>query len=64
MHVHTLHAVFGWYQNSFIGVEQEVAYKMQAGYQKGASHTNVNLQFDIASWLDTASKLNVIVLVM
>ena len=53
----TPYAVFGWYQNLFTGVEREHAHTVQAGYQKGASHANVDLLFNVASRLSTASKL-------
>ena len=28
--------MFGWFQDSFIGMEQEIAYSLSAGYLKGA----------------------------
>ena len=31
-----VHAVFGWFENSFIGLEQEIAHSLSAGYLKGA----------------------------
>ena len=31
-----LHAVFGWFQDSFIGIERESAYNLSAGYIRGA----------------------------
>ena len=31
-----LHAVFSWFQDSFVGIEQESAYNLSAGYIKGA----------------------------
>ena len=30
------YAVFGWFQDSFIGMEQEIAHRLSAGYLKGA----------------------------
>ena len=34
-------AVFGWFQDSFIGIEQDPAYNLSAGYLKGAEQAGV-----------------------
>ena len=31
-----LYTVFGWFQDSFIGLERDAAYNLSAGYLKGA----------------------------
>ena len=40
--------MFGWYNDSFTGVEQEDAYTLQVGYQKGAVQLGQNLGFRIS----------------
>ena len=40
--------MFGWYNDSFTGVEQEDAYTLQIGYQKGAVQLGQNLGFRIS----------------
>lgn len=39
--------VLGWYNDSFTGVEQELAYTLQIGYQKGAAQLGQNLVFTV-----------------
>ena len=48
--------VYGWFQDIFIGMEQSMSYLLQAGYQKGASHVNNHLLFDVVSRVGSASK--------
>ena len=48
--------VFGFFQDSFTGVEQGPAYVVQAGYQKGAAQAGQNLTFDVVATPGTASK--------
>ena len=50
-------AVFGWFQDTFIGMEQAASHSVQAGYLKGASHTNNRLEFNVVSKVGTAGKL-------
>lgn len=42
------HAVFGWLQDSFTGVEQEDRHEIMAGYQKGAQSVGHNFTFTIS----------------
>ena len=52
-----IYTVFGWFQDSFIGMEQEIAHSLSAGYLKGAEQAgdgarmtlNVNRIFGNAS---------------
>ena len=37
-----LSTVFGWFQNSFNGVEQDSAYSLSVGYLKGAEQAGVS----------------------
>ena len=49
-------AVFGWFQDSFIGIERDLRYSLQAGYQKGASYyVNTSFRFDVVSRMGSAS---------
>ena len=56
MCIYTIPVVFGWYQDSFTGVERDQAYMLQAGYQKGAEQADVDILLNVVSELDTASK--------
>ena len=47
--------VFGWFQNSFIGIEQDLRYSLQAGYRKGTSYVNTTFCFDVVSKVENAS---------
>ena len=49
--------VFGWYQESFTGVEQESAYMLYAGYLKGRDQAGVAIELRVTSKLDNASKM-------
>ena len=49
--------VFGFFQDSFIGVEQEFGYTVKAGYQKGAEVGGQDLELLITTSDGTASKL-------
>ena len=49
--------VFGFFQDSFIGVEQELGYTVLAGYQKGAEVAGQNLELLVTTSDGTASKL-------
>ena len=44
-------AVFGWFQDSFVGPEQEIAHTLEAGYLKGAevSEVNISVNLDVMS---------------
>ena len=35
--------MFGWFQNSFVGIEQDSAYSLMAGYLKGAEQTGADV---------------------
>ena len=50
--------VFGFFNESFVGKEQESSHTVMAGWQKGAAHAQGenNLTFDIISTGITASK--------
>ena len=49
-------AVFGWFQDSFIGIERDLRYSLQAGYQKGASYyVNASFRYDVVSRVGSAS---------
>ena len=54
-----LYIVFGFYQDSFVGVEQEQGYTVQTGYQKGAAFVGTNLLFSVISIPGTASEFTV-----
>ena len=47
---HGMHnyAVFGWFNDSFIGEEREDPYSLQVGYQKGAQDGHEDLAFSIS----------------
>ena len=49
--------VFGFFQDSFIEVEQELGYTVLAGYQKGADVAGEDLELLVMSTDGTASKL-------
>ena len=49
--------VFGFFQDSFIGVEQGQAHTVQAGYLKGAAFARTNLIFNVVDIPGTASEL-------
>lgn len=38
-------SVYGWFQDSFTGVEQDSSYFIEVGYQKGAHHAGLDLLF-------------------
>lgn len=48
--------VFGFFQDTFIGVEQGQAHMVQTGYQKGAAKARVNLVFKVVDTPGTASE--------
>ena len=47
--------MFGWFQDSFAGVERRQTHVVQAGYQKGAEQAGVDILLNVVSELDTAS---------
>ena len=54
-----LHAVFGWFQDSFIGIEQESAYSLPAGYLKGAEQAgalSAELMLNVVTNFSNAGK--------
>ena len=52
-----LSIVFGFFQDSFTGVEQGPGHMVQAGYQKGAAQAGQNLVFNVMDRTATASEL-------
>ena len=38
-------SVYGWFQDSFTGVEQDLSYLLEVGYQKGAQQAGLDLLF-------------------
>ena len=48
--------VFGFFQDSFTGVEQVQSHTVQAGWQKGAAEAGVNLFFSVRTIPGTASE--------
>ena len=51
-----LNIVFGFFNDSFTGVEQGPGHIVQAGYQKGAAQAGLNLVFDVMDTPGTASE--------
>ena len=51
-------AVYGWLQDSFVGVERGASYSVQMGYLKGAAQAGVDLVFNVSRELGTAGKLS------
>ena len=52
----TLNIVVGFFEDSFIGVEQGPDHLVQVGYQKGAQIFRQNLEFNIVNTPGTASE--------
>ena len=48
--------VFGFFQDSFSGMEQGPGHVVQAGYQKGAAQAGQNLIFSVVDTPGTASE--------
>ena len=48
-------AVFGWFQESFSGIERGPAHILQAGYRKGREAAARNLVFNVSNIPGTAS---------
>ena len=48
--------VFGFFNDSYIGVEQGQGHTIQAGYQKGAASAGTLLLFNVVDIPDTASE--------
>ena len=51
-----MHAVIGFLEGSFSGVEQRQPYVVQIGYQKGAEIARQDFEFDVGYIEDTASE--------
>ena len=51
--------VFGWLQDSFIGMEQGPAHMVHVGYLKGGQLAGVEIILNVMSQLDNASKPHV-----
>ena len=47
--------VFGFFQDSFTGIEQGPGHTVQAGWQKGAAQAGVNLVLNLVNTGITAS---------
>ena len=52
--------VFGFFNDSFTGVEQGPGHMVQAGYQKGAAQAGENLVFNIQFTDGTASEFLIV----
>lgn len=61
--ISTFKIVFGWFQDSFTGIEQSVGpeldHNVQAGYQKGAAQARENLIFNVVDMPGTASECSI-----
>ena len=59
--LHNIHAVFGWFQDSFIGIERESTYSLSVGYLKGAEQagtsTSADLMLNVVIKFGNASEL-------
>ena len=42
-------SVFGWFQDSFVGIEQELAHTVEVGYLKGAEVAGINISVNVVS---------------
>ena len=51
--------VFGFFNDSFVGVEQGQGHTVQAGYLKGAAFAGTNLVFTVMDTPGTASEFTV-----
>jgi hypothetical protein len=51
-----LHTVFGWFQDSFVGIERESAYNLSVGYIKGAEQAGARLMLNVVTNFGTARK--------
>ena len=57
MHISVyVRAVFGWFQNSFAGIERESPYNLSVGYLKGAEQAGARLMLNVMENLGTARK--------
>lgn len=56
LHIHT---VFGWFQDSFVGIERETPYSLSVGYLKGTDQagTSAELMLNIMTKFGNASEL-------
>ena len=50
--------MFGFYQDSFVGVEQRSVQMVEVGYQKGAAQAGKNIRFKVDVVPGTASELS------
>ena len=48
--------MFGWFQNSFVGIERESPYNLSVGYLKGAEQADARLMLNVMENLGTARK--------
>ena len=53
--------VFGFFQDSFIGLEQRPGHLVQVGYQKGAQVAAQNFIFNVVNIPGTASEFTMLV---
>lgn len=51
--------VYGWFQNSFTGKEQNSSHTIPAGYMKGVPQAWIDLTFDIQSQQGTARNFHI-----
>ena len=54
----SFYAVFGWFQDSFVGIERESPYNLSVGYLKGADQagTSEELMLNVVMKLMNARK--------
>ena len=48
--------MFGWFQDSFVGIERESPYNLSVGYLKGAEQAGARLMLNVRENLGTARK--------
>ena len=48
--------MFGWFEDSFIGIERESPYNISVGYLKGAEQAGARLMLNVMENLGTARK--------
>ena len=49
--------MFGFFQESFVGVEQRSVHVVEVGYQKGAEQAGKNIRFEVSILPGTASEI-------
>lgn len=49
--------MFGFFQESFVGIEQRAVHMVEVGYQKGAEQAGKDMRFEVDVLPGTASEL-------